>query len=372
VRGSCYFAPGILEQHSSLFSSLFATEAKLEKLTCYLAVEVIEQWRAQVLKKLPPVSEALKDWGLGNWDENEILTSLGKIDSKWSLFDELNYRLERERSLSRLPQRQRVIFAAASLQQAVAGLETWLIADVADRSNCGCRARLQLNAQNLRIQTSNRLKQYISEFWSVTGPESLLAWLKDMESQLVAANYYYEEQQQEYRHKSDKARNSYQNLLEKLQQSSVSEKAQEILTYAWTALASVYQFKIQAEINGLASQLVVGLIQQIQSYSNILLQANDFLLNLQKQIVEKDSLREVSGSYLAIALAEKTLPSQLREELSLAMGNSLNQWGNSISITSDRLKKYLLERLRPIALDIYRESCREICQISADEPKKEF
>jgi hypothetical protein len=366
VKGSCYFAKGILEKQSSLFASLFPSEEKLEKLTCHLAVEVIKKWRVQTLAELPPVSDALEKWGMGKGDREEILTYLAKIDSNKSLFGELNNRLERERAVSRAPELQRGIFIVASLQQAASGLESWLFAD-GDLFNSGCRALVQLNAQNLRVQASNSLKQYVSEFWSITGPEPLLVWLKELENYLVAIDGHYARQHQDYCDKSAQAWHSYQNLLKKLQQSSHSKKIQELLTYAWTALESVYQFKIYTEINASASQLVAGLIQQIQSYSNILYQTNDLLLNLQKQLVEKGSLQGDTESYLAISLAEKTFSAQLRDELSLTIGNSLNRWGNSLSLTSEHLQQELLERLRPLALEIYQESCREIWQVGIDE-----
>jgi hypothetical protein len=371
LRGSYYFVPSILERHASFFASFFPTEEKLEKLACYLAVEVIGKWRVQTLTELPPVSEALKNLGLGNRERQETLSYLGKIDSQKSLFDELNLRLEHERTISQISDRQRGVFAIASLQQAASGLESWLFAD-GDLASYGCRAIVQMNAQNLRVQSSNKLKQYVSEFWSIAGPEPLLSWLVELENHLVAISSYYERQYQEYRDKSGKAWISYQNLLKRLQNNSNTGKSKELLLYAWTALNTVYQFKIQAEISGSASQLVAGLIHQVQSYSNILFQTDDFLLNLQKQIVDKGSLQNASESYLAISLAQNSFPSQLRDELSLAIGSSLNRWGNSLTLTSEHIEHYLLDRLRPLALEIYRESCKEIWRKGTGETTQEF
>ena len=93
-------------------------------------------------------------------------------------------------------------------------------------------------------------------------------------------------------------------------------------------------------------------------YSQTLTATHKLLENLQVWFAQQSPLQSVLLPSLLVHLANEVDYSQLRNQFELQTGHFLNQWGAS-SLSEELLRGKIIVFVRPIALQIYVNSCRQ-------------
>ena len=101
------------------------------------------------------------------------------------------------------------------------------------------------------------------------------------------------------------------------------------------------------------------LVAQIQIYLQTLTATNKLLENLQIWLAEHRSLQSVLLPYLLVHLANEVDFYELRNQFEVQTGHFLNQWGAFSSVSEELLKEKIITFVRPIAIQLYINSCRQ-------------
>ncbi len=344
---------------------------RLESWTCWLAAEMIAQWRELPVENLS-VAAITDELGLTSAESiAPLLTALCRTATD-TLSEELSLRVQALHE--RLQQKKLQPYSRQRewWEEEVAGLAKWFtqltptsLPSQFPVATCGCLAQLHSNTLVLRTLNRTKLRKRLARLWQA-GPQSVLKKLRSLSEVLQNVQTNYETQRQDCLRRESSAWQAYYTLSVKLAARNWLLSGRNTdWEAALRALAVAYKFKLEAEVYTQASQLVGELVQQRRAYTAQVAQTDAMLASLQGWFTERCGTKPIFIPLLRDYLAERVNPVQMRRELEGWAGHSLNQWGISESVQIDALREQLLSRLRPLSLEIYTECCQSALTLTS-------
>ena len=361
-KGSLYLSPVVEE--IELNNSLSTTQNfKLAPLIYWLAREILFQWCKQPIEESVLVTDIIDSLDIkSKQKQSKIIAFLEKTSKNTTLSLELSLKIEQ---LQAQQTTDRPTYSKLELQQAANTIENWFQSP--NNSHLfNPLTGLSANVKFLHAQTLNTIRDRLTRLLQKAGTEPLLNLLQELEFSLQNAAEEYDRVQQHFLFKKNAAWRAYNKLIFKL---DIEKKhKRENWEAAWNALKLTYKFKLEAKIYESAKQLVVQALKQIQMYSKTLTATYKLLGNLQAWLIEQSSLQSVLLPSLLVHLANEVDFYQLKNKFEVQTGHFLNQWGASSSVSEELLKEKIIAFVRPIALQLYVDSCRQALSLPFVKP----
>lgn len=347
-RNSIYIGEGILEQIQ--LSSVDSQRSKLKQINWWLAKEVINWWSKHSVYPTPTAKQMVKSLGLDqpglSWMKDYLCQQKGT-----------DLTLPKEISL-KVAEIFVGIEDSANLEQKLIEQKPRIYNWLDGENQTDYLAILHSNFQSLETITSEKLQKIISSLWQQAAPLPLLNCLQSVEKYLSNWQQFFEQEYESNLVKENAAWQSFNYLLES--KDSHLDK-QELYK---KAIMFIYQCKINAELSTMLAQLVLNIIEQLKIYLDILGKTNNLLSELQKQLESQDTSEVVALTPFFEQLQAKVDLDELRRDFETSTGHLLNQWGVFESISNSEINNRLIEKLRPVAQEIYLELRKQALAIS--------
>ena len=352
-KGSLYLSP--IVEEIELFNSLSTTQNfKLAPLTDWLAKEILFQWCKQPIGESVFITDIVESLGIKpEQNQSNIVAFLEKTGNNTTLSSELLSKIEQ---LKAQQTTNRPTYSISELRQAAKTIENWFQSPN-DFHSFNSLTNLPTNVKFLHVQTLNIIRDRMTRLLQKAGTEPLLKFLQELEVSLENAAEEYNRIQHNYLFKKSSAWRAYNKLVFKLDTEKKHKK--ENWEAAWNALKLTYKFELEAKIYHYARQLVNQYLKQIQMYCQTLTATYKMLENLQAWFAKQSPLPSVLLPSLLVHLANEIDYYQLRNQFELQTGHFLNQWSASTSVSEELLREKITVFVRPIALQIYVNSCRQ-------------
>ena len=358
-EGNLYLFPS--REKIDDFLSIHETENfELASLSYWLAREVIFQWCKQPIGKTTSVADIMEELGVGyGQNKSKIINLLEKYpENNTTLSLELLSKIEKLQTQQDI---DRPKYAKEALQQVAITIDSWFQTSSSYPSMF--EHKLQANVKYLRFQSLNKISKILTELWQISGTETLLNFLQELESSLQSTAEKYDRIRQNYLFKMNSAWRAYKTLTEKLD--SEKDSKAENWQAAWNALKLTYQFKIEEKIYYFASELVNQFAFQVRMYCQALIATNKLLDSLQNWFSQQSSLHPALLPCLLVHLEKEVDFYDIRNQIEVQTGHFLNQWGTSSSISEELLKEKLMMLVKPIGMQLYINSCRQALSFSS-------
>lgn len=365
-RGSLYLSPVVEE--IELNNSLPTTQNfKVAPLTYWLANELLFQWCKQPIEESVTVTDIIESLGIkSKQNQSQIVAFLEKTSRNTTLSSELLLKIEQ---LQAQQTTDRLRYSKLELQQAANTIENWFQSPH-NSHLFNSLTDLSANVKFLHVHTLNIIRDRLTCLLQKAGTEPLLNHLQELELSLQNTVKEYDLVQQNLVFKKNSAWRAYNKLIFKLDTEKNHKK--ENWEAAWNALKLTYKFKLEAKIYHSAKQLVAQALKQIQMYSKTLTATHKLLENLQAWFAKQSSLPSVLLPSLLVHLANEVDFYQLKNQFEVQTGHFLNQWGASSSVSEELLKEKIIAFVRPIALQLYVNSCRQALSLPFVKPIDEL
>lgn len=344
---------------------------KLENWSYYLAAQLIAQWRELSVPK-HSVEIIINELGLSNAASGG--TFFAALDQTATLTP---IRLQLDKRLESLKQRQpnHPSDKIKWLEQEAKSLAEWFTQLPPAPSGSyhssveasGCLAQLQSNMLALRSKILRQLEDYFSQMWQV-GTRSLLLLLNSLIETFDRIRASFEAQRHDSLRCESSAWRAYYNLRSQLEEHSwrlfgqSSPKWEAVLS----ALAHAYKFKLEAEIYTQSAQLVGELAQQTRLHADSVEQIDTLFASLQNHYTQRGWVEPLFLPLLKNFLS-RVNSAHLRSELENSMGCSFDRWGTLDSTQTTALSEQILDRLRPLCLEVYAECCRCVLNLNPNQ-----
>ena len=346
---------------------------QLENWTYWLAAQLVNKWRDISIESIT-VEAIVSELGLLDRDSNcPLISALDKTATGTSISAELSTRLQslgeqqalRQLSNSNLHQ---------WLEQEVVALSDWFapppqtdtVSIFASEDGVGCLAQLKTNASAVRSKSRLQLQEFFVPLRHA-GPRAVLKLLKNLGETLTNICANYEAKRQNYLRREGSAWRAYYSLSAQLENRSLIPRRRKLEKEALIqAIRKASNFKLEAEIVAVASQVVGSLRQQTHVYAVTLAQADALLASLHNYFIKRYPTEPIFASILQQYLVERVDIAKLRRKIEVLVGCSLNQWGSLNSAQQVVLREQILLHVRPLCLEIYTECYRSLINLNPD------
>lgn len=344
--------------------------SRLKNLTYWLAKEIITVWRFQVMDKTPSQKEFLVDVGLTMEQESSLIApiifEIERVSEAIDLFKEISLPLDSLQKSSWTPKDINLNHMLQQLLDTEAEIKNWFSLNLSvDEWNCNI-SQTNLNIESIKNDVFDKFKQNIDFVWHNLGSEMILNWLQELDIGLQAIRVNYKKHYQDYLQKETSAWSAYNILSNKLINLNKQADNLESWKSVWKALLLAFKFKLYATLYSyVIEQLVSKLIQQTQTYKNIIRKTDNLLLDLQTEFEQQTSIK---SDLLPLLFSSTDLlnPKQFRRELESDTGYLLNQWGVIDSSKQETIRQEIITKLNPLAHQFYLECCRTTIASSYD------
>ena len=219
-----------------------------------------------------------------------------------------------------------------NLTNIIEHLNYWFDAELTNTIFSSFKSRLQANAQILRINYAENLKDYINSFFEITSPLPCLEHLESIEAFLNVAIREHQNELDRLVYQQKSAFRAYSKLIEIFNQSENIERDRSEFDCIMRAILYTYRAKIWIEAFTLAIQLIQGLVRLLQFSIDDLILAIDLLEAAHSQL-NVSNIDESTSLFVYYKSKIFYDYSRLLEEVELDVGYSINQWGVRTSIT---------------------------------------
>ena len=311
---------------------------KLERWQYSVAVEIVNYWRAECFPFKVTVAGLLQQLKVANW-----IIYLEKGKEKLSLTQKI------DRLIESLCQNKNFVDYSEKLEYIASYLDKWYFSK--NLSNSCCVAIIKANGLYVRKASLFRLRK-LMKLWSKAGSYTVSQWLEKLISSLRKIEAEFEYSRQESLKRANFALVAYENLSNKLERDSLVKDFES----ANRALKFQYSEKINAEINGAASQIMAEIIGELEIKSSHVAGTDTILYNLiqslQASIGDNSPLPDLSWSEEDIA---KLGIKSIRDSLEKEIGKPLVSWCKLSPTEHEIIYGKLLEYARNLALKLILE-----------------
>ena len=362
----CLAASNVLQQELPAVDK----PSRLNNLTYWLAKETIIAWRFQPTDQSPSRAELLADLGLTINQESSLIApiifKIERVSEAIDLFKKISLPLDSLQKSSWTPKNINLNQMLQQLLDTEAEIKNWFsLNSSVDEWNCNI-SQANLNVGSIEANLFDKFNQNIDFVWHNSGSEIILNWLQELDTSLQAIKVNYKKHYQDYLQKETSAWSAYNILCNKLINLNKQANNRENWKSVWKALLLAFKFKLYATLYSyVIEQLVTKLIQQTQTYKDIIFKTDNFLLNLQTEFDDQTSIQSDLLSLL-FSSADLVNPKQFRRELESDTGYPLNQWGVIDSIKHETIRQEIITKLNPLAHQFYLECCRTAISSSFD------
>ncbi len=311
---------------------------KLERWQYSVAVEIVNFWRAESFPFYVNVGGVLEQLKVAKW-----IIYLEKGKEKLSLTQKI------ERLIESLCQNKNFVDYSEKLEYIASYLDKWYFSK--NLSNSCCVAIIKANGLYVRKASLFRLRK-LMKLWSKAGSYTVSQWLEKLISSLRNIEAEFEYSRQESLKRANFALVAYENLSNKLERDSLLSDFQS----ANRALKFQYSEKINAEINGAASQIMAEIIRELEAKSSHVVGTDTILYNLiqslEARIGDDFPIPDLAWSEEDIArLGIKSIRDSLEKEI----GKPLVSWCKLSPTEHEIIYGKLLEYARNLALKLILE-----------------
>lgn len=349
-RNNVYIGEGILDRDRLL--SIDSQQTKLKQINSWLAKEAIDWWCKHSLCSTPTAKQIVESLSLDRSGLSWMKERLCRRENKhFTLIEEIELRIEQlfvEIENSTEPERELI---ARKTQ-----IFDWLKDEKNTDSYVDCLAILHGNFQSLQITTSSRLQKVISSLWQEVAPLPLLECLRSVKKYLLNWHQFFKQERDRRLVKENAAWHSFDYLLESQDNLNKQELCKKAVIF-------IYRCRINAELNNLLAQIVSQILQQLETQIGVVEKTNNLLLESKKQLEQQYSPELLALTPFFEQLQQKDRL-KLRRDMEKSIGHSLNQWGVCQSISNSKINDLLIEKLRPIAREIYTDLRQEALAVS--------
>ncbi|MEM8718136.1 MAG: response regulator transcription factor [Cyanobacteria bacterium P01_G01_bin.39] len=344
--------------------------SRLENLTSWLAKEIITAWRSQAMDKTPSQEEFLVNAGLTMEQESSLIApiifKLERVSEAIDLFKRISLPFDSLQKSSWIPKNINLNQMLQQIIDTEAEIKNWFsLNSSVDKWNCNT-SQTNLNIESIKNDVFTKFKHNIDFVWHNLGSEIILNWLQELDIGLQAIRVNYKKHYQDYLQKETSAWSAYNILSNKLV--NLNKQAYKLKNWesVWKALLLAFKFKLYATLYSyVIEQIVSELIQQTQTYKNIICKTDNLLLDLQTEFDQQTSIK---SDLLPLLFSSTDLlnPKQFRRELESCKGYTLNHWGVIDSITQETIRQEIIVKLNPLAYQFYIECCQTAISSACD------
>ena len=334
-------------------------DSSLDNWTYSLAKEIIAAWRFQTSDRSLSTVELIADLGLAIdravGTISPIIFELERSSQSISFFKKLSIHLNLLQTSIWKRKNINSNYMFGQLRESEVEIKDWFERNLLVDEWSNNVSQPHLKVKNIRTKIFTKFEDNIAILWQHAGSRVTWEWLQELDSSLQAIKVDYKNRHQNQIQKETSAWSAFSILSNELATSK--KKAGDIRNWkaAWKALLFAYKFKLYALLYSYAlEQLIIELIQRVKAYKSTVMQTDNLLADLQSKFA-RNIHTKIDLTFLSFDSTDLIEPIQLREELELRIGCSLNQWGKTDSINDRLLQEWMIAKIQPIANQFYVE-----------------
>ncbi|AGY58319.1 hypothetical protein [Gloeobacter kilaueensis] len=328
----------------------------------WLAVEVIDRWRNELLADealaLPAMLAAL---GLAAQQEEALplLSRLSETAEGSTLSFELTLRLQA--AARQLPQPPQA--ALAQIEQVVTALADWFAAE----DENGCLTQLRANFERIRTVTAASCRQLLIRL-GFAGTQVALQQLTTLQAALEALDRQHAEEHEDRLQREQASWRAFATLRNRLAGRGWNLRVgRDDYEATLRALASVYQFKLEAEIFWLSSLIVREVLEPVRLQLAMVARSDRLLAEWQQRCREHSKIGAGASAVLfANYLRSQLDAAQLLQSFETQPGYSLMRWGTLAPSRAAALLDALLAHLQQLCRSLHLRCCLSL--LALDDP----
>lgn len=250
-------------------------------------------------------------------------------------------------------------------------LKTWVIKDTLEYTSFNLNnndellayminitGELKSSLNSLQGKSTEAIGEFISLDWQQVMSHDLVTLFDRLKTKLIAQKTDFINKKNMYEKDEASAWHAYLILNQKLQGVTVnSSKYNEITESKWRAVLIGFKAQLKVTYYHNCIQREEDLINQFQTYYNLLIKSSRILDHLQKSLSKKFFSSLQVMSLPAFTYLDEVNAEEQKSEIENWVGHSLNHWGLS-AISWQEIEMKLLENLESKVLSMYEDFCQ--------------
>jgi hypothetical protein len=210
----------------------------------------------------------------------------------------------------------------------------------------------------LRSENIEAMKELVSFDWQEIVAHNLVSYFDTILANLAIQKADLLHQKNTYQRNEISAWQAYFILNQKLHKVTINSSTYNYLTESkWRAIFVCFEAKLKVVYYHDFIQRIENLIDQSQTYYQLLIKSSQILDHLQQSLNKKSalSLESLQAMSLPVFMYLKQVDAeQQKKKIENWIGHSLNHWGDSTKSWQE-IENKLLENLEPTVLNVYQD-----------------